>query len=104
MFIVIVYGINHIHLYCCSGPPNATSAFVAVRDMIHTLLCVRTFARTHAQKPEFVSVLTDPHTDKAFVVANESRNMRSNIKRSACPAIRAAYRSLAAFFIDLRPK
>lgn len=49
-------------------------------------------------------VLTDPHTGKALVIANQSRNVRSNIKRSDYSAVRAAYRSLAAFFIDLRPK
>ena len=49
-------------------------------------------------------VLTDPHTGKALVIANQSRNVRSNIKRSVNSAVRAAYRSLAAFFIDLRPK
>ena len=51
-----------------------------------------------------VKVLTDPHTGKALVIANQSRNVRSNIKRSVNSAVRAAYRSLAAFFIDLRPK
>ena len=51
-----------------------------------------------------VRVLTDPHTGKALVIANQSRNVRSNIKRSVNSAVRAAYRSLAAFFIDLRPK
>lgn len=51
-----------------------------------------------------VQVLTDPHTGKALVIANQSRNVRSNIKRSVNSAVRAAYRSLAAFFIDLRPK
>lgn len=49
-------------------------------------------------------VLTDPHTGKALVIANQSRNVRSNTKRSVNSAVRAAYRSLAAFFIDLRPK
>lgn len=49
-------------------------------------------------------VPTDPHTGKALVIANQSRNMRSNTKRSDYSAVRAAYRSLAAFFIDLRPK
>ena len=49
-------------------------------------------------------VLTDPHTGKALVIANQGRNVRSNIKRSVNSAVRAAYRSLAAFFIDLRPK
>jgi len=51
-----------------------------------------------------VQVLSDPHTGKALVFANQSRNVRSNIKRSVNSAVRAAYRSLAAFFIDLRPK
>lgn len=51
-----------------------------------------------------LQVLTDPHTGKALVIANQSRNVRSNIKRSVNSAVRAAYRSLAAFFIDLRPK
>lgn len=51
-----------------------------------------------------VWVLSDPHTGKALVIANQSRNVRSNIKRSDYSAVRAAYRSLAAFFIDLRPK
>lgn len=37
-------------------------------------------------------------------LADQSRNVRSNIKRSVNSAVRAAYRSLAAFFIDLRPK
>jgi hypothetical protein len=51
-----------------------------------------------------LEVLTDPHTGKAPVIANQSRNMRSNTRRSVNSAVRAAYRSLAAFFIDLRPK
>jgi len=51
-----------------------------------------------------LEVLTDPHTGKALVIANQSRNMRSNTRRSVNSAVRAAYRSLAAFFIDLRPK
>ena len=55
-------------------------------------------------KPRVLEVLTDPHTGKALVIANQSRNVRSNTKRSVNSAVRAAYRSLAAFFIDLRPK
>ena len=51
-----------------------------------------------------LEVLTDPHTGKALVIANQGRNMRSNTRRSVNSAVRAAYRSLAAFFIDLRPK
>lgn len=58
---------------------------------------------TNYQRQLFL-VLTDPHTGKALVIANQSRNVRSNIKRSVNSAVRAAYRSLAAFFIDLRPK
>ena len=51
-----------------------------------------------------LEVLTDPHTGKALVIANQSRNMRSKTRRSVNSAVRADYRSLAAFFIDLRPK
>lgn len=63
-----------------------------------------TLCREAASKSKLFLVLTDPHTGKALVIANQSRNMRSNIKRSVNSAVRAAYRSLAAFFIDLRPK
>lgn len=60
--------------------------------------------QSRAIQARVLLVLTDPHTGKALVIANQSRNMRSNTKRSVNSAVRAAYRSLAAFFIDLRPK
>lgn len=71
-----------------------------VREQMHTkpkgaILC---------NQAKLFQVLTDPHTGKAQVIANQSRNVRSNIKRSVNSAVRAAYRSLAAFFIDLRPE
>lgn len=66
------------------------------------LYCKQTLTLTILNK--LTLVLTDPHTGKALVIANQSRNVRSNIKRSDSSAVRAAYRSLAAFFIDLRPK
>lgn len=59
---------------------------------------------TRLTQTRVLEVLTDPHTGKALVIANQSRNMRSNTRRSVNSAVRAAYRSLAAFFIDLRPK
>ncbi|GKV53525.1 hypothetical protein SLEP1_g60046 [Rubroshorea leprosula] len=76
-----------------------------IRGNIVRLLPSTTIPRHRdLSQARMVIVLTDPHTGKALVIANQSRNMRSNIRRSVNSAVRAAYRSLAAFFIDLRPK
>lgn len=92
------------------GPTGGTLEMVRLFSQFYTLCNLTTLLLSQGEtrrdkKQKFFTVQTDPHIDKALVDKNnESRNMRSNIKRSACPAIRAAYRSLAAFFIDLRPK
>lgn len=69
-----------------------------------SLLALAASFTRHNTQARVLEVLTDPHTGKALVIANQSRNMRSNTRRSVNSAVRAAYRSLAAFFIDLRPK
>lgn len=69
-----------------------------------SLLALALTSLTRLAQTRALGVLTDPHTGKALVIANQSRNMRSNTRRSVNSAVRAAYRSLAAFFIDLRPK
>lgn len=101
---VVEHKKNHTH----RNSPFQSTLYVwiwVLRVCVWTSLTTRTpYIRLHFVLNNSTLVLTDPHTGKALVIANQSRNVRSNIKRSDYSAVRAAYRSLAAFFIDLRPK
>ena len=95
-------------MHWCPAPLQ-DPAFYATHNPheLNSNLCLDAFMSRSTRldtETRVLEVLTDPHTGKALVIANQSRNMRSNTRRSVNSAVRAAYRSLAAFFIDLRPK